>query len=85
MNKNTYDMGKFDSEHKGPKSKEVLAQEIFSLENQAGSIKTKEERDSFRSALQKAKAEWVNSYPNEDYTKFWTKTFKPKVNERTGT
>jgi hypothetical protein len=37
----------FESKHKGRKSKEVLEQELFSLENQLGMIKTPKEKLNF--------------------------------------
>ena len=67
---------KFSSEHTGGKSKEVLAQELFSLENQAGMIKTKQERLNFKVHLSAAQEEWRSIYGTEDYRKFWNKTFK---------
>lgn len=66
----------FKSEHTGGKSKEALAQEIWSLENQAGMIKTKQERLNFKVHLAAAKFEWSTRFGNEDYAKFWNKVFK---------
>ena len=66
----------FSSKHTGGKSKEVLAQELFSLENQAGMIKTYQERTNYKVHLQEAKNEWNTRFGSEDYKKFWNKTFK---------
>lgn len=66
----------FKAEHTGGKSKEVLAQEIFSLENQAGMIKTKQERLNFKVHLAAAQNEWSIRFGKEDYKSFWNKVFK---------
>ena len=68
----------FGSKHIGGKSKEALAQELFSLFNQEGMIKTKKERIDYKSHLAEAEYEWIKRFGSEDYKAFWNRTFKGK-------
>lgn len=66
----------FKAKHTGGKSKEALAQELWSLENQSGMIKTKKEQANYNKHLQAAKDEWEKRYGTEDYIAYWKTVFK---------
>jgi len=66
----------FGSTHIGGKSKEVLAQELFSLHNQSGAIMTPKERAEWRGHWNEARAEWRKRYGTEDFLTYWNKVFK---------